>query len=80
MVDQETSGGFHLYFVPRNRHFSHGPGMIGLIGGLEVLGELVFSTAEEKQSIDSGRFDFQEAWSCLAAVEAPGVEDFLLRL
>lgn len=45
---------FHLYFVPRNRLYSRGPGMTGQVGGLEVLGELVFSTEAEKERLDAG--------------------------
>ncbi len=80
MTDPQTTDGFHLFFVPRNRHYSHAPGMIGLIGGLEVLGELVFSTEVEKHSVDMGTFDYQSARQTLGAVEAPGVEEFLSRL
>ncbi len=80
MTDPDSRDGFHLFFVPRNRHYSHGPGVIGLIGGLEVLGELVFSSEVEKQSLDMGRFDYHAARLTLSAVEAPGVEEFLSRL
>ena len=78
--DENKEEEFHLFFVPRNRAYSHAPGMVGLIGGLEVLGELVFTTEIEKQSLDTGRFDYQAARQILAAVEAPGVEKFLSRL
>jgi hypothetical protein len=80
MVDTTTRDAFHLFFVPRNRHYSHAPGMIGLIGGLEVLGELVFSSDTERQSVDMGRFDYHSARLTLGAVEAPGVGEFLERL
>jgi hypothetical protein len=78
--DPDSRDSFHLFFVPRNRHYSHGPGMIGTVGGLEVLGELVFSSDVEKQSLDMGRFDYHSARLTLGAVEAPGVEEFLSRL
>lgn len=68
---------FHLYFVHRNRLYSRGPGMTGQVGGLEVLGELVFSTEAEKERLDAGLVNYDYARRVLAAVEAPGVRDFL---
>lgn len=68
---------FHLYFVPRNKHFSHAPGIAGLVGGLEILGEFVFSTEAEKQQLQSGHIDYGTLVRVLAGVEAPGVEEFL---
>jgi hypothetical protein len=51
--------------------------MVGLIGGLEVLGELVFATEAERLSLDTGQFDYLAAARSLGAVEAPGVDEFL---
>jgi hypothetical protein len=68
---------FHLYFVPRNKHFSHAPGIAGLVGGLEIIGEFVFSTEAEKQQLVSGQIDYSTLVRVLAGVEAPGVEEFL---
>ena len=68
---------FDLYFVPRNRLYSRGPGMVGTVGGLEVLGELVFSTELENERLNAGMVDYMYVHRVLAAVEAPGVGDFL---
>ncbi|MCM8595654.1 DUF4922 domain-containing protein [Accumulibacter sp.] len=68
---------FHLFFVPRNRLYSHAPGIAGLVGGLEVLGEMVFSTDEEKARLVSGQIDYHSVVRILASVEAPGVSEFL---
>jgi hypothetical protein len=68
---------FHLFFVPRNRFYSHAPGIAGLVGGLEVLGEMVFSTQEEKVRLVSGQIDYPSIVRILASVEAPGVAEFL---
>lgn len=76
-AEGDGSREFHLFFVPRNRHYSHSPGMVGLIGGLEVLGELVFATEAERLSLDTGQFDYLAAARSLGAVEAPGVDEFL---
>lgn len=68
---------FNLYFIPRNSFYSHAPGMAGLVGGVEVLGELVFSTETEKQQLVTGQVCFQSVAAVLASVEAPGVDEFL---
>jgi hypothetical protein len=76
-LDDELHDVFHLYFVPRNTAFSHAPGVVGIIGGLEVLGELVFTTDLEKQHLDSGRVNYDYVKRVLSAVEAPGVREFV---
>jgi hypothetical protein len=76
-LDDDDASKFHLYFVPRNRVFSHAPGMVGLVGGLEVFGELVFSMELEKQHLDMARVTYQYVEQILAAVEAPGVREFV---
>lgn len=57
-----------LYFVPRERTLARGAGMSGLIGGLEVLGELVFSSEEEERIIESGEIDYFTINDILASV------------
>jgi hypothetical protein len=68
---------FHLFFVPRNQFYSHAPGMAGLVGGLEVLGEIVLSDQEEKQLLVKGHTDYDTVVRILASVEAPRVTQFL---
>lgn len=70
MADDESSS-VRLYFVPRFKTRSRSPQMSGLIGGLEVLGELVFSSSDEKQRLDTGKVDYTTIEQILAAVRAP---------
>ena len=76
-ADEHHEKKFHLYFVPRNKFISHAAGMVGMIGGLEVLGELVFSTEEEKRRLDDGIINYSTISQVLKSVEAPGVREFL---
>ncbi|MBF0144130.1 MAG: DUF4922 domain-containing protein [Magnetococcales bacterium] len=69
--DPRREGYFHLYFVPRTKTFSRGPGMVGIIAGLEVLGEIVFSTENEKGYLDQGLVDYAYVERILSSVEAP---------
>lgn len=80
VATDENRGVFHLYFVARNSQYSRGPGMTGIVGGLEVLGELVFSTAAERERLDAGLVDHAYAKRVLAAVQPPGMADFLRRI
>lgn len=75
--DNHNSENFHLYIVPRNRFYSHAPGMVGMIGGIEVLGEVVFSTEIEKQQLDIGRVDYKTVEQILAAVEPVGLANLI---
>lgn len=60
-----------LFFVPRDRTKTHGDGMSGLIGGLEVLGELVFSSQEDKELLDAGKIDYSSLEKTLSSVRTP---------
>lgn len=60
-----------LFFVPRDRKRCQASCMSGLVGGLEVLGELVFSTEEEKKLLDSGSLDYFNLEQVLAEVCTP---------
>lgn len=73
--DTEQPDHFHLYFVPRDKFFSRAPGMVGMIAGLEVLGELVFSTEVEKKQLDEGHIDYFFVERILSAVEPLGVNN-----
>lgn len=59
------------YFVPRDRARPCGQGMSGLTGGLEILGEIVFSTPEERRLIDSGAVDYFYLENVLHSVRTP---------
>lgn len=63
--------GIALYFVPRDRTKLRGDGLVGMVGGLEVMGELVFSTAEEHRLLTGGAFDYFTIEHILGAVRTP---------
>ena len=62
-LDRQT-----LYFVPRHRRKKRPAGLTGLVGGLEVLGELVFSTPEEKKLLENGQISYAMLENALASV------------
>ena len=51
---------------------SHSQEMGGAIGGLEVLGELVFSNDDEKHRLDLNEIDYHTVERILSAVSVPG--------
>ena len=69
-------GDVHLYFVPRNQMLSHSQEMTGAIGGLEVLGELVFSSSDEKHRLDQNEIDYHTVERILTAISVPGNINF----
>lgn len=72
IVSSDKAGdGIMVYFVPRDRAKTRGDGMSGLIGGLEVLGELVFSSGEDKALLDAGKIDYFVLEKTLASVRTP---------
>ncbi|NDY94614.1 DUF4922 domain-containing protein [Wenzhouxiangella limi] len=50
--------GMDLYFIPRHQRRSRAEGLQGVVGSFEALGEIVCSTREEKQRLDSGQVDY----------------------
>jgi len=76
---QLLDGGVTLYFIPRERgqaRWSDPAGSVGsLVGGLEVLGEFVFSSERERAMLDSGEIDFAFLNAALAGVATPFFED-----
>ncbi len=71
IVAAQDGGDVDLYFVPRDRTRPRGETMSGLVGGLEVLGEVVMSTPEERQALDGGEIDFFTVEQILASVRTP---------
>jgi diadenosine tetraphosphate (Ap4A) HIT family hydrolase len=61
------------YFIPRHKDYPASRGLAGLIGGLEVLGQLVLSTADEQKSADEGGINYNYLNSILADVLPPNV-------
>jgi len=70
-TSEEQGGGVALFFVPRDRQKNQAFGLSGKVGGLEVLGELVFSTSEEKALLESGQLDYFKLEQALAEVRTP---------
>ncbi|NNE84414.1 MAG: DUF4922 domain-containing protein [Alphaproteobacteria bacterium] len=57
-----------LYFVARDRAKPRAEGFSGLAGGLEVLGELVMSSADEKDRLDDGSIGYFDIEAALASL------------
>ena len=72
----DSDGDINLYFVPRNQMLSHSQEMTGAIGGLEVLGELVFSSKDEKHRLDQNEIDYHTVERILSAISVPGHINF----
>jgi hypothetical protein len=70
-IADDADGSIRLYFVPRDQMSSHSPGMAGAVGGLEILGELVFSDPEEKGRLERGEVDYRTVERILASVNVP---------
>ncbi|MBF0455381.1 MAG: DUF4922 domain-containing protein [Magnetococcales bacterium] len=67
--DEANPGHFYLYFVPRTRQSLNSEQASSVnIGGLEVLGELVFTDNEIKQQLDSGLLDYHAVEHILSSV------------
>lgn len=75
MGNAAGSGGVALYFVPRDRAKARWNGTHGLVGGLELLGELVLSSDEERALLDDGLIDFGYVERALASVCTPMFPD-----
>ena len=70
-VFDRGSGNIQLIFVPRNQMKSHSQELVGAIGGVEVLGELVFSTDSEKHRLDKGEIDYHTVERILSSISVP---------
>jgi hypothetical protein len=60
-----------LYFVPRDKHRPGSAEMTGQVGGLEVLGEVIFSSEEEGQRLENGDIEYTTIKRILASVAVP---------
>lgn len=54
------TGEISLFFAPRDRRRARSTRMSGLVGGLEVMGEIVFSSEAERIAIAQGRLNYEE--------------------
>ena len=72
-ICDEPGASVSLFFAPRSRSnglASRQANLVGGIGGLEVLGELVLSTDKQKRLLDSGGLDYFTLHRALAGVAA----------
>ncbi len=67
-------GAVSLYFVPRDRAKARWNGVDGFVGGLEILGELVFTSDDQRKLLDSGAVDYFYVENALASVRPPFLE------
>lgn len=80
IIATADSSGLNLYIVPRHQSYSYAQGMVGLVAGLEILGELVLSTDIEKQNLDHFHYNYDSVAQVLAAVEPPGIRQCIERI
>lgn len=73
LIATRTGDRVRLFVAPRHRAFAFAPGFAGLVGGLEILGEIVLTTEREKELLDAGQFTYERIAGILAAVEPPGL-------
>jgi len=71
IVSAGPEGDVDLYFVPRDRTRNRGKAMSGLVGGLELLGEVVMSSPEERHALDNGEIDYFIIENILSSVRTP---------
>ena len=68
----DTSGKhLQVYFVPRDKELSHSPDISGMIASLEILGELVLTTDDEKRSLDESKIDYPLIANILSHIRVP---------
>ena len=70
MTDAD-GGRLRIYFVPRDKDLGHSPHMAGMIGSLEILGELVLTTRSEKHELDRGEVNYHSIARILADIRVP---------
>ena len=60
-----------LFFIPRRRDRQFWNGRNGIVGGLEILGELVLASSEECLLVEKNMIDFFFIERALSAVNTP---------
>lgn len=66
-----NDGAVSLYFAPRDRSKPAWGGATELVGGLEILGEMVFSGDDRRKLLDDGAVDYFFVEKALAGVRPP---------
>ena len=67
----DSADQLQVFFVPRDKGRLHSPRMAGMVGSLEILGELVLTTENEKRDLDWGRIDYRSIARILADIRVP---------
>ncbi len=57
-IRDRESDGLDCYFVPRHKARSRAEGLEGVVGGFEVLGEIVCSSEADQKRLNSGEVDY----------------------
>lgn len=58
-MTDDAGENLQVYFVPRDKELCHSPRMSGMIGSLEILGELVLTTENERLDLERGNIDYE---------------------
>ena len=70
-MTSEDGGHLRIFFVPRDKDLGHSPSLAGMIGSLEILGELVMTTDAEKHALDNGEIDYHTIAGILGDIRVP---------
>jgi hypothetical protein len=70
MTDAD-GGRLRIYFVPRDKDLGHSAHMAGMIGSLEILGELVLTTETEKHDLDRAEVNYHKIARILGDIRVP---------
>lgn len=68
IIASQTGAELDVYFIPRHQCRSRAEGLGGIVGGFEALGEIVCSSEEELEKLESGRVDYFTIERMLAQV------------
>ncbi len=68
-------GAVSLYFAPRDRVKPRWNGVAELVGGLEILGELVFSSDDKRELLGTGAVDYFYVENALSSVRPRFLDD-----
>ncbi|MDJ0656043.1 MAG: DUF4922 domain-containing protein [Xanthomonadales bacterium] len=68
VINQDDGEGLQLFFVPRDRRRARSKRMTGIVGGLEVLGEIVCSSEDERRRLASKELNYKTVKDILSDV------------
>lgn len=58
MIATRSESALDLYFIPRHRGRARAEGLVGIVGGFEAMGEIVCSSEQELDWLESGVVDY----------------------